>query len=191
MGVNSLPKTVTRQRRGCDLNPGPSALVSSALTTRLPSHPCLSRCNDCLQVRSGRTRTTWWWQTATSRRSISSSRSRRRCVRCRWNPAIRCRSHSTPPRTSSTSSASKTRSTTSRRRRSTAESTRRCTACRRVGGRARRFSTTFRTYPRVCYSCDEFAILPQMQRNAFIDCGVAMGWARWTKPRDLEFQAKN
>ena len=24
MGVNSLPKTVTRQRRGCDLNPGPS-----------------------------------------------------------------------------------------------------------------------------------------------------------------------
>ena len=25
MGVNSLPKTVTRQRRGCDLNPGLSA----------------------------------------------------------------------------------------------------------------------------------------------------------------------
>ena len=24
MGVNSLPKTVTRQRRGFDLNPGPS-----------------------------------------------------------------------------------------------------------------------------------------------------------------------
>jgi len=24
MGVNSLPKTVTRQRRGCDLNPDPS-----------------------------------------------------------------------------------------------------------------------------------------------------------------------
>jgi len=23
MGVNSLPKTVTRQRRDCDLNPGP------------------------------------------------------------------------------------------------------------------------------------------------------------------------
>jgi len=35
----SLPKTVTRQRRGCDLNPGPSALESSTLTTRLPSHP--------------------------------------------------------------------------------------------------------------------------------------------------------
>ena len=37
MGVNSLSKTVTRQRRGCDLNPGPSAPGSSMLTTRLPS----------------------------------------------------------------------------------------------------------------------------------------------------------
>ena len=33
MGVNSLPKTVTRQRRGCDLNPDPSAPESSTLTT--------------------------------------------------------------------------------------------------------------------------------------------------------------
>jgi len=40
--VNSLPKTVTRHRRGCDLNPGPSAPESSTLTTRLPSHPCLN-----------------------------------------------------------------------------------------------------------------------------------------------------
>jgi len=32
-----LPKTVTRQRRDCDLNPGPSAPESSTLTTRLPS----------------------------------------------------------------------------------------------------------------------------------------------------------
>ena len=38
-GVNSLPKTVTRQRRDCDLNPGPTAPESSTLTTRLPSHP--------------------------------------------------------------------------------------------------------------------------------------------------------
>ena len=38
-GVNSLPKTVTRQRQGCNLNPGPSAPESSMLTTRLPSHP--------------------------------------------------------------------------------------------------------------------------------------------------------
>jgi len=35
MDVNSLPKTVTRQRRGCDLNAGPSVPESSALTTRL------------------------------------------------------------------------------------------------------------------------------------------------------------
>ena len=37
MGVNSLPKTVTRQRRGCDLNPSPTAPESSMLSTRLPS----------------------------------------------------------------------------------------------------------------------------------------------------------
>jgi len=42
MGVNSLPKTVTRQRRGCDLKPGPSAPESRTLTTRLPSHPIQS-----------------------------------------------------------------------------------------------------------------------------------------------------
>jgi len=35
MGVNSLPKTVIRQRRGCDLNLGPSAPESSTLTTRV------------------------------------------------------------------------------------------------------------------------------------------------------------
>jgi len=39
MGVNSLPKIVTRQRRDCDLNPCPSEPESSTLTTRLPSHP--------------------------------------------------------------------------------------------------------------------------------------------------------
>ena len=37
MSVNSLPQTVTRQRRGCDLSP--SAPESSTLTTRLPSQP--------------------------------------------------------------------------------------------------------------------------------------------------------
>jgi len=42
--VNSLPETVTGQRRGCDLNPGPSALESSMLTTRLPSHT-VEQCN--------------------------------------------------------------------------------------------------------------------------------------------------
>ena len=35
--MNSLPKTVTRQRRDCDLNPGPYAPESSTLTTRLPT----------------------------------------------------------------------------------------------------------------------------------------------------------
>jgi len=44
MGVNSLPKTVTRQHRDCDLNPGRSALESSTLTTQLPSHQILITC---------------------------------------------------------------------------------------------------------------------------------------------------
>ena len=39
MGVNSLPKTVTRQHCGCNLNTVPYAPESSMLTTRLPSHP--------------------------------------------------------------------------------------------------------------------------------------------------------
>jgi len=38
--VNSLPKTATLRRHGCDLNPGPSAPESSTLTTRLQSHWC-------------------------------------------------------------------------------------------------------------------------------------------------------
>jgi len=38
LDVNSLPKTVTQQRRGCDLNPGPSVPESSMLTTWLQSH---------------------------------------------------------------------------------------------------------------------------------------------------------
>jgi len=48
MGVNSLPKTVTRQRRRCDLYPGPSAPESSTLTTRLPSHPAAVMIVMCL-----------------------------------------------------------------------------------------------------------------------------------------------
>jgi len=39
MSVNSLPKTVTRQRRDCDLYPGPTAPESSTLTIQLPSYP--------------------------------------------------------------------------------------------------------------------------------------------------------
>ena len=41
MGVNSLPKTVTRQRRGCGLNPGRSAPESSTQTTRLVYRRCV------------------------------------------------------------------------------------------------------------------------------------------------------
>jgi len=44
--VNSLPKSVTRQCDGCNLNPTPSAPESSTLTTRLQSH--LSANIDCL-----------------------------------------------------------------------------------------------------------------------------------------------
>jgi len=53
MGVNSLPKTVTRQRRDYDLNPCPSEPESSTLTTRLQGHPC-HKCrlhkSTCLQT---------------------------------------------------------------------------------------------------------------------------------------------
>ena len=45
MGVNSLPKTVTRQHRGCDLNPGLTAPEPSTLTTWLPSHPSVRSIN--------------------------------------------------------------------------------------------------------------------------------------------------
>ena len=43
MGVNSLPKTVTRQRCSYALNLGPSAPASSTLTTRQRSNPCMTR----------------------------------------------------------------------------------------------------------------------------------------------------
>jgi len=40
MGVNSLPKTVTRQHSGCDLNPrpAPESGMQQSLQHRLPSH---------------------------------------------------------------------------------------------------------------------------------------------------------
>jgi len=41
IGVKSLPKTVNWQRRGCNLNLGPSAPESSMLTTRLLSYPLI------------------------------------------------------------------------------------------------------------------------------------------------------
>ena len=39
MGMNSLPKTVTGQQRGCNLNSGPSVPESSTLNTRLLNRP--------------------------------------------------------------------------------------------------------------------------------------------------------
>ena len=53
MGVNSLPRAVNRQRRDCDLNPGPSALESSTLTTPLPSHHNAHCIDESLFVRHG------------------------------------------------------------------------------------------------------------------------------------------
>jgi len=49
MGVNSLPKTVTRQRRDCDLNLGPSApefsllLLLHPFNGLFPRTACVSR----------------------------------------------------------------------------------------------------------------------------------------------------
>ena len=96
MGVSSLPKTVTRQRRDCDLNPGPSAPESSTLTTRLPSHAifegvnwalllslrrdgCDGECGPCRVVESrvsagverhGKATSSISWHRPTSRRLI-------------------------------------------------------------------------------------------------------------------------
>jgi len=39
MGVNSLPKTVTRQNSGCDLNPGVSAPESSTVANHSATEP--------------------------------------------------------------------------------------------------------------------------------------------------------
>ena len=50
MGVNSLPKTVTQQRRGCNLNPGCTAPESSTLITRLPSHRSYGLTADIFRV---------------------------------------------------------------------------------------------------------------------------------------------
>ena len=50
--MNSLPKTVTRQRHDCDLNPGPSEPESSTLTTRLPATEPPSACLQQLNARA-------------------------------------------------------------------------------------------------------------------------------------------
>jgi len=50
--VNSLPKTVTRQRRVCALNPGPSAPESTTLTTGLPGNSPVKLIDACSSVTS-------------------------------------------------------------------------------------------------------------------------------------------
>ena len=76
MGVNSLPKTVTRQRRGCDLNRGPSAPESSTLTTRLPSHPVDMDIDAKFHIHGKpiqKSLRTWWPVVAARRRAVSSA----------------------------------------------------------------------------------------------------------------------
>ena len=73
--MSSLPKTVTRQRRNCDLNPGPSVPESSTLTTRLPSHPCHCMSANQEPGRGVFRNVTWWADDVTGLpgRSPSSS----------------------------------------------------------------------------------------------------------------------
>jgi len=116
MGVNSLPKTVTRQRRGCDLNPGPTAPEASALSTRLPSHPDLTRGTKTSlherlvaggpatqSCRTGRREHCDWAPTPTpppplSRRNLTLQRRRR----CRGGVELPCRLLRTDRNTSAT-----------------------------------------------------------------------------------------
>ena len=60
MGVNSLPKTVTWQRRNCDLNPGPFVPESSMLTIRLLSHPLGYRATRSAGIIAISGLPTWW-----------------------------------------------------------------------------------------------------------------------------------
>ena len=55
MGVNSLPKTVTRQRCGCDFNPSATAPESSMLTTRLLFNGSLSGTTLMSRYQKGKT----------------------------------------------------------------------------------------------------------------------------------------
>ena len=50
--MNSLLKTVTRQRRDCDLNSGSSAPKSNTLTTRLPTEPPDTRALEAVKTES-------------------------------------------------------------------------------------------------------------------------------------------
>jgi len=55
MGVNSLPKTVTRQRRDCDLNLGPSAPEFSLLLLLHPFNGLFPRTTCVSRYQKGKT----------------------------------------------------------------------------------------------------------------------------------------
>ena len=50
VGVNNLPKVVTRHRRGRELNSQPASCKSNALATRLPSHSTHLSANSVAEV---------------------------------------------------------------------------------------------------------------------------------------------
>jgi len=91
--VNSLPKTVTRQRRGCDLKPGPSAPESSTLATRLPSHYLCGNKHPLNGPLSGTTRVSRHQKGKTNLDFTEA-----RDSEWQWNPvsALRCRQTTTP-----------------------------------------------------------------------------------------------
>ena len=80
MSVNSLPKTVTRKRRGCDLNPDPSAPEYSTLTTRLPSHLAYQSSNHSTGTRILQ-KSLARWTNCLSKSAWNYTRYRRRAVR--------------------------------------------------------------------------------------------------------------
>ena len=114
--MNSLPKTVTRQRRDCDLNPGPSAPESSTLTTRLPdlgysmqADPpgtapisvcvCVCVCSTSCVSRCARRPATTWASRTRARWAPSVSRTRPRVGRCSSvSMPRRCRASATSSR---------------------------------------------------------------------------------------------
>ena len=85
MGVNSLPKTVTRQYRGCDLNPGPFVPESSTLTTQLRSHPTSGYTAETVQDNKELTYFTWVTSEQCHTNQTNQSASYFTCVMSDWS----------------------------------------------------------------------------------------------------------
>ena len=98
MGVNSLPKTVTRQRRDCDLNTGPSAPESSMLTHSSTEPPGTTwftwtksrdAASNALQNNTSLCRSTQWNSSSNSTPKVAKSHFKRqsievaKCTTCR------------------------------------------------------------------------------------------------------------